>query len=61
MHFKPLSLCGPNSIFFTTRKMPQSGIGSMQGEKTGNMPSVVCASSMNKFLALLQYKCKVLH
>ena len=29
------------------RKMPQSGVGSMQGKDTGNMPS---ASSMNKSL-----------
>ena len=28
--------------------MPQSGVGSMQGENTGNMSSAVCASSMNK-------------
>ena len=31
-------------------KMPQSGVGSMQGKETGNMPSAVCASSMNKSL-----------
>ena len=31
-------------------KMPQSGVGSMQGQDTRNMPSVVCASSMNKSL-----------
>ena len=31
-------------------KMPQSGVGSMQGKNTGNMPSAVCASSMNKSL-----------
>ena len=31
------------------------------GKNTGNMPSGVCASSMNKSLAPLQYKCKVLH
>ena len=33
-----------------TEKMPQSGVGSMQGKNTGNMPSAVCASSMNKSL-----------
>ena len=27
------------------KKMPQSGVGSMQGKNTGNMPSAVCASS----------------
>ena len=43
------------------KKMPQSGVGSMQGKNTGNMPSTVCASSMNKSLAPLQYRCKVLH
>ena len=32
------------------KKMPQSGVGSMQGKKTGNMPSAVCASSMKKAL-----------
>ena len=42
-------------------KMPQSGVGSIQGKNTGNMPSAVCASSMNKSLSPLQYKCKVLH
>ena len=42
-------------------KMPQSGVGSMQGKNTRNMPSIVCASSMNKSLTPLQYKCKVLH
>ena len=31
-------------------KMPQSGLGSMQGENTRNMPSAVCASSINKSL-----------
>ena len=31
-------------------KMPQSGVGSMQGKNTGNMPSAVCASSINKSL-----------
>ena len=31
-------------------KMPQSGVGSMQGKDTGNMPSAVCASPMNKSL-----------
>ena len=31
-------------------KMPQSGVGSMQGKNTGNMPSAVFASSMNKSL-----------
>ena len=31
-------------------KTPQSGVGSMQGKDTGNMPSAVCASSMNKSL-----------
>ena len=41
--------------------MPQSGVGSMQGKDTGNMPSAVCASSLNKSLTPLQYKCKVLH
>ena len=30
--------------------MPQSGVGSMQGKNAGNMPSAVCASSMNKAL-----------
>ena len=28
--------------------MPQSGVGSMQGKNTGNMPSAMCASSMNE-------------
>ena len=32
------------------KKMPQSGVGSMQGGNTGNMPSAVCASSINKSL-----------
>ena len=32
------------------KKMPQSGVASMQGKNTGNMPSTVCASSINKFL-----------
>ena len=32
------------------KKMPQSGVGSMQGKNTGNMPSAVFASSMNKSL-----------
>ena len=32
------------------KKMPQSGVGSMQGKNTGNMPSAVCASSINKSL-----------
>ena len=45
----------------TKLKMQQSGVGSMQGKNTGNMPSAVCASSMNMSLAPLQYKCKVLH
>ena len=31
-------------------KMPQSGVGSMQGKNTGNMPSAMCASSMDKSL-----------
>ena len=31
-------------------KMPQSGLGSMQGKNTVNMPSAVCASSMKKSL-----------
>ena len=31
-------------------KMPQSGIGSMQEKNTGNMPSAMCPSSMNKAL-----------
>ena len=31
-------------------KMPQSGVGSMQGKNIGNLPSVVCASSINKSL-----------
>ena len=31
-------------------KMPQSGVGSMQGKDTGNMLSAMCASSMNKSL-----------
>ena len=35
---------------FVITKMPQSGVGSMQGKDTGNMPSAVCASSMNKSL-----------
>ena len=30
--------------------MPQSGVGSMQGKNTVNMPSAMCASSMNKSL-----------
>ena len=29
-------------------KMLQSGVDSMQGKNTGNMPSAVCALSMNK-------------
>ena len=32
------------------KKMPQRGLGSMQGKNTGNMPSTVCASLMNKSL-----------
>ena len=32
------------------KKMPQSGVGSMQGKNTGNMPSAGCASSINKSL-----------
>ena len=32
------------------KKMPQSGVGSLQGKNTGNMPSAMCASSMNKSL-----------
>ena len=35
---------------FEVEKMPQSGVGSMQGKNTGNIPSAVCASSMNKSL-----------
>ena len=31
-----------------SNKMPQSGVGSMQGKNSGNMPSAVCALSMNK-------------
>ena len=31
-------------------KMPQSGVGSMQGKNTGNMHTAVFASSMNKSL-----------
>ena len=34
----------------TSSKMPQSEVGSMQGKNTENMPSAVCASSMNKSL-----------
>ena len=30
--------------------MPQSVVSSMQGKNTGNMPSAMCASSMNKSL-----------
>ena len=33
-----------------TDKMSQSGVGSMQGKNTGNMPSAMCALSMNKSL-----------
>ena len=43
------------------QKMPQSGVGSMQGKNIANMPSAVSASSINKSLAPLQYRCKVLH
>ena len=32
------------------QKMPQSGVGSMQGKNNGNMPSAMCASSMDKSL-----------
>ena len=38
------------AIFEISKKMPQSGEGSMQGKNTGNMPSAMCASSMNKSL-----------
>ena len=27
--------------------MPQRGVGSMEGKNTGNMPSAMCASSIN--------------
>ena len=37
-------------FLFIFIKMPQSGVGSMQGKDTGNMPSAVCALSMNKSL-----------
>ena len=37
-------------IFYPVIKMPQSGVGSMQGKNTGNMPSAMYASSMNKSL-----------
>ena len=30
--------------------MPQTGVGSMQGKSTGNMPSAACVSSMDKSL-----------
>ena len=40
---------GPSS-WSVQQKMPQSGVGSMQGKNTGNMPSAVCASSINKSL-----------
>ena len=33
----------------------------MQGKNTGDMPITVCGLSMNKSIAPLQYKCKVLH
>ena len=33
-----------------SEKIPQSGVGSMHGKNAGNMPSAVCASSMNKSL-----------
>ena len=37
-------------ISFSRSKMPQSGVGSMQGKNAGNMHSAVCALSMNKSL-----------
>ena len=33
-----------------SKKMLQSGVSSMQVKDTGNMPSAVCVSSMNKSL-----------
>ena len=35
---------------FLVLKMPQSRVGSLQGKNTGNMPSAMCALSMNKSL-----------
>ena len=41
----------PNVDFSSnSKKMPQSGVGNMQGKNTRNMPRAVCASSMNKSL-----------
>ena len=37
--------------------MPQSGVGSMQGKNTGNMPSAMCTLSMNKSLDLTSRLC----
>ena len=42
------NMLSPKKIWL--KKMPQSGVGSMQGKNTRNMPSAVCASSINKSL-----------